>query len=156
MKEILRRHPSDVSEFSEQLIARVLEAYADTDCNVNVAAEEMFGQLAVSLPTKTIIDQLIPATPQPSDSTSSSLLGVIKFLSKVRRRTRREQFCGWCSSVSPSPLTGCGRGQQYGHPGQHGGLDANHTQGESGLGEECLCVCEPPSFVVPCSVGLLA
>ena len=82
MKEILRRHPSDVSEFSEQLIARVLMAYADSDCNVSVAAEEMFGQLAVSLPTKTLIDQLIPATPRPTDSTS--LLGVIKFLSKVR------------------------------------------------------------------------
>ena len=91
MKEILRRHPSDVSEFSDQLITRVLEAYADTDCNVSVAAEEMFGQLAISLPTKTIIDQLIPATSQPSDSTS--LLGVIKFLSKVRR----EAVGGWCS-----------------------------------------------------------
>ena len=44
----------------------------------------MFTQLAMSLPTKTIIDQLIPADTQPSNSTS--LLGVIKFLSKVRGR----------------------------------------------------------------------
>lgn len=83
MKEILQRHPSDVSEFSEQLITRVLEAYADSDCNVSASAEEMFAQLALSLPIKSIINQLVPISPTPSNS--SSLLGLIKFLSKVRQ-----------------------------------------------------------------------
>jgi hypothetical protein len=80
IRELMKSRPPGITQFTEQLTAKVLESYKETDCNVSQAAEDLFGPLANAFPPKRVLDILLPLVAKGVDGNS---LGALKLASKV-------------------------------------------------------------------------
>ena len=81
-RELLKNpsvHPI-AAPFTASLTNTVIMSYSSSELNISQLAEDLFGLLASSLPSQTMVEQLGPFVAHKSETT---LLAAIKLLTKV-------------------------------------------------------------------------